>query len=227
MRVVLLGALLLAILGATVGSWIGGRNPAPLPSNAEALVLAQEIIPGVTPDGETDRRDYEYGSRLGDESYGPGFVEVNYEPLREYAPEVIDCGPGRATRANAATHGWQHFRGLPGYPCASWSAERGNLVAEYTHDAGGPVVTFYRATPAGVAAGTLIGALLGALAGAFAFHVLRSRHRPMLLRVAVPAAVVLLPGAAIILSVLVLGGYEGPTPVFWTVWPTLARLFFS
>ncbi|MFU8871028.1 hypothetical protein [Micromonospora sp. SL4-19] len=221
----MLGALLLAIVGATVGSWIGGRNPAPLPSNAEALVLAQEIVPGVTPAGEMDRRDYEYGSPLGDESYGPGYVELHYEPYRDDPIDPVwDCGPDR--RASAAAHGWRQFRGLTGHPCASWSAERANLVADYTHDGTGPVVTFYRATPAGVAAGTLSGALLGALVGAVAFHALSGRHRPMLLHVGAPAAVVLFPGAVLVVSSLVLGGYEGPTPPFWTVWPSLARLIF-
>ncbi|WP_433824514.1 hypothetical protein ACQP2E_20440 [Actinoplanes sp. CA-015351] len=220
----LLGALLAGIIGATAGSYAGALSPDPLPGDTASLLLAQEILPGVTPAGERDRRDFLYGSRLGDEEYGPGYVSIAYEPDTDRPDSDTACRLDHTARTQAAAAGWNDFGSLSWYPCENWSAERDHLLVTYTHDDFGPVLTFYRASSLATAAGTLIGAILGACAGATAFHALR-RRRLLLVILSLPG-VLLIPVAALYLIPLIPAESDGPAPPLWAVWVTLHRLFF-
>ncbi|MDR6318912.1 hypothetical protein [Actinoplanes couchii] len=221
-----LSALLLGITGATAGSWLGDSNPSPLPANAEALRLAQEILPGVSPTGGIDRRDYIYGSPLGDEESGPGFVAIAYEADEGHAgPSLDECRLDEQARIGAATAGWEGFHEISGYPsCSNWRAERGKVVLAYTHDTIGSVITFYRPTT-GASVGMLVGLTIGLLAGV-AGYTLVGRRRPTLTLVllAIPN-LALVPVAALFVAGLIVGLHDGPTPAFWTLWVSLARLF--
>ncbi|MEU4557128.1 hypothetical protein AB0F72_01975 [Actinoplanes sp. NPDC023936] len=223
---VVLGALLLGIIGATAGSWVGSLDPRPLPTDAEALRLTQEILPGVIPAGERDRRDYLYGSPLGDEQAGTGFVSISYEREEgKPGPSPDECRLDDQARTGATRSGWVDFRTVTGYSCDNWSAKRGDLAIAYTHDTIGSVVTFYRPT-AGATLGMLIGAVAGALVGAAATYFLgRRRPRATLVILAVPA-LLLIPVTGLYIAGLISNMYEGPLPAFWTTWYDLARLFF-
>jgi hypothetical protein len=222
----MLSAAVLGIIGATAGSWIGGLNPGPLPDNTEALRIAQEITPGVTPVGELERRDYVYGSRLGDEDSGPGHVEIPYQLDDGTAVEVDedDCRLDQLARANAVKRGWEDFDEIAGFSCTSWHAQRGDLVLAWTHDGLGPVVTFYRSTT-GASIGALLGAVMGALAGLAGCRV-RGRRPWVLIAALTPPALVLVPVTALFLVAGLSGAAEGPAMQFWTLWPILFRLFF-
>ncbi|GLY04072.1 hypothetical protein [Actinoplanes sp. NBRC 101535] len=223
---VVLGAVAFGIIGATAGSWIGSLNPGPLPDNVEALRMAADIVPGVVPAGELDRRDYVYGSRLGDEESGQGYVEILYASEDDEATldEARDCSLDGLARDSAERHGWAGFAEITGYICASWRAQKDDLVVVYVNHGLGPELTFYRAT-IGPTAGALIGALFGALAGAAAGHAWR-RHPVPLIVVLTPPALVLVPFTVLILAALLSGDPEEPFPPFWTLGPTLARAFF-
>ncbi|GLW32532.1 hypothetical protein [Actinoplanes regularis] len=215
---------MLGIIGAIVGSWVGGFNPGPLPDNTEALRMAREILPGVNPPGELDRRDYVYGSRLGDEEWGPGYVEIPYEPDDGgTGTGEPDCSLDRLARTNAVRQGWEGLRDVTELRCSGWVAQRGDVVIAYTHDTQGPVVTFYRSTT-GATVGALIGALAGVLAGVAVCRPLSRRPLVLIAVLALPG-LVLLPVTALALVVAFVG-HEGPVPELWTYWPILARLFF-
>jgi hypothetical protein len=218
---IVLGALVAGIVGANVGSWVAGRGSGPLPGDDEALRLAREILPRVTAVAEIDRRDYLYGSPLGDEEYGPGYVEISYGGHSGAADP--DCGHDRPARDRAAELGWEDPREITGYPCTSWNVSRGDLVMAYTHQGSSPVITFYRSTTWSTA-GALIGALAGILAAAALF---RPPTRRPLVAVAVlaPPLLLLLPVTVIMIVAVTGGGIEGPAPQLWSAWPALARLF--
>ncbi|WIM93338.1 hypothetical protein ACTOB_005315 [Actinoplanes oblitus] len=214
-------ALLAAILGAVGGSWIAGRDYGPLPDDAAAVRLAQEIIPGVAPAGEIDRRDYRYGSPLGDDESGSGYVEIPYAETG-FESEV-KCDHDQAARAGAEAHGWTDFSRVDGYLCDNWNARRGDLVIAYTHDLG-PTLTIYRSTTA-AGYGALLGAGLGAIVGAATGAVLGRRRAGLVIGVVGLPLVVLLPITLLLLAALASGGGDGPYPEFWTFWPSLFRLF--
>lgn len=221
-----LSAMVLGIAGATAGSWIGGLDPGPLPGNTEALRIARDIVPGVTPAGEIDRRDFVYGSRLGDEESGPGYVEIPYklDDGSDLSAVEDDCGLDGLARANAIKQGWEDFDEIAGFSCTSWRAQRGDLVLAYTHDGLGPVMTFYRSTT-GSTIGALIGAVMGALAGAAGSRAW-SRRAWVQIAVLTSPALILVPVTALFVVASLSPEGEGPAPQFWTVWPTLFRLFF-
>ncbi|MEV8511502.1 hypothetical protein [Dactylosporangium sp. NPDC051484] len=219
------GTLILATAGATVGSWYGGHNTRPLPSDTQAFGLASELLPGVTPAEGTDRRDYQYGFALGDDDFGPGYVEIRYTTPGQNPDQVsADCGLSRRALANARPHGWRNIHEMPGYQCDDWSAERGEVVAAFTHDSGGPMLTFYRAAPAGLGIATLTGALLGAVAGAVLSALLTRRRRPLLLLAVTLGVIGVLPGMAFGSIGMALNLSHSPALPFWTVWPALSFL---
>jgi hypothetical protein len=225
MWALILGTLILATAGATVGSWYGGYNTRPLPSDAQALGLASELLPGVAPAGGTDRRDYQYGFALGDDDFGPGYVEIRYAPIRQNLDEVsVHCELSQRALANAAPHGWRNIHRMPGYLCEDWCAERSGVVAAFTHDSAGPVLTFYRAAPAGLGFATLAGAVLGAVAGAVLSLLLTRRRRPRLLLAVTLTALGVLPGMALGSIGMALNLSRSPALPLWTVWPPLIFL---
>ncbi|WP_433046946.1 hypothetical protein [Dactylosporangium sp. CS-033363] len=206
----LLTAIILSTAGATAGSWLGGRTTAHLPTDEGARRLAAEIVPGAAPEGQVNRRDYAYGFALGDDDYGPGFVDVQYTDK--------DCAfPGRALD-HATRAGWGDVHRRHGFQCDEWSARRGDLVVTLTDGGGGPALTFYRATPAALGWATLLGAVLGALLGA----ALGTRLRPGL--VLVLGALAVLPGAALGSVGAVLNAMFPPALPFWTVWVFMVYL---
>lgn len=223
--VLILGTLILATAGATVGSWHGGHNNSALPSDRQALGLASELLPGVVPAGGTDRRDYQYGYALGDDDFGPGYVEIRFDRASQNLDQAsTDCELSRRALANARPQGWRNIRTMPGYPCDEWSAERREVVATFTQDTGGPVLRLYRAAPAGLGSATLAGAVLGAAAGAGFSALLTRRHRPLALLVGTLIAVGMLPGMAFGSIGMALNLSHSPALPFWTVWPSLLFL---
>ncbi|MER7003828.1 hypothetical protein ABT297_12395 [Dactylosporangium sp. NPDC000555] len=219
------GTLILATAGATAGSWYGGYNTRSLPSDTQALGLASELLPGVAPAEGTVRRDYQYGFALGDDDFGPGYVEIRYTPTGQNPDRAsVDCGLSRRALANARPNGWRNIHEMPGYPCADWSAERGEVVAAFTQDSAGPVLTFYRAAPGGLGFATLAGALLGAVTGAVVTALLTRRHRPLLLLAVTLGVVGVLPGMALGSIGMALNLSHSPALPFWTVWPALISL---
>ncbi|WP_157441397.1 hypothetical protein [Actinoplanes awajinensis] len=214
---VVLGALLLGVVGATAGSWVAGREFGALPDDVEAVRLAQEILPGAAVAEEIDRHDFLYGAHLGDEEYGPGYVQISYQ-------KGVDCDLDRLAWQNAAKHGWEEAGAITGRQCSSWNFRRGDLVMAYAHQGSGTEVTFYRSTTRSTI-GALIGALGGILAGVAVFRPL-SRRPVVLLAALIPPALILVPVTGLVV-VAAVSGVEGPTPQLWSVWPALARLVFS
>jgi hypothetical protein len=223
---VTLGAVVFGIVGATAGSWLGGLDPGPLPDNTEALRIAREITPGVTPAGELDRRDYVYGSRLGDEDSGSGYVEIPYELDEGSAIDEgdVDCGLDQLARANAARSGWESFEEITGSACSSWRAHLGDLVVAYTHDGLGSVITFYRSTT-GATVGALLGAVVGALAGVAACRAWNRSPWALIAGLSL-SALVLVPVTALFTAASLDSQGEGPAMQFWTIWPILFRSVF-
>ncbi|WP_221329096.1 hypothetical protein [Actinoplanes sp. L3-i22] len=187
--------------------------------------MSREVRPGVTPEGEVEHRDYVYGSRLGDEESGAGFVEIPYTPHDGSA--IIgdsDCGPDETARANAEAHGWEDFTTITGLPCSNWRAQRDDVVLAYTHDSLGAVITFYRPTGWSTL-GAVLGAVLAAAVGAVALRPLSRRPRILTTVLAIPG-LILLPATVLALAYTLSGSREEPIPPFWTTWVALARLFF-
>ncbi|MFC5001966.1 hypothetical protein ACFPIJ_29550 [Dactylosporangium cerinum] len=216
-------ALIMATVGATAGSWYGGRDSKPLPTDSRAVELAAELLPGADPTGGVQRRDYGYGYALGDDDFGPGFVEIDYAPPEQgqSAAVDVDCGLSRRSQANALLHGWRNLHRTVAGPCEEWTAERGDLAIVFSTDGLGSSFTFHRAAPAGLGLATLAGALLGAAAGALAAMLLTRRPRPLLALVVTLAAIGLLPGMIFGAIGMVLNVRQSPALPFWTVWPSL------
>lgn len=223
--VLIAGTLIMATAGATAGSWYGGRASSPLPTDTQAVELAAELLPGVDPTGETRRRDYDYGFALGDDDFGPGFVEVSYAPADQDQSQgtVVDtdCALARRALANALLQGWRNVHRTAAGPCEDWTAERGNVAVEYSTDGFASSLTFYRAAPAGLGLATLAGTLLGAAAGALAAVLLTRRPRPLLTLVVTLAVIGLLPGTIFGTIGMALNLRQSPALPFWTVWPSL------
>ena len=219
------GTLIMATAGATAGSWHGGRNSRPLPTDARAVELAAELLPGVDPTGGTQRHDYGYGFALGDDDFGPGYVEVGYAPAGQGqdqgAAVDADCALSRRAQANALLQGWRNLHRTAAGPCEDWTAERGDVAVMFSTDGFGSSLTFHRAAPAGLGLATLAGALLGAAVGALAAALLTRRPRPLLTLVVTLAVLGLLPGMIFGAIGMVLNVRQSPALPFWTVWPSL------
>ncbi|MEU4163354.1 hypothetical protein [Actinoplanes sp. NPDC026670] len=215
------GILLAGIVGAHIGSWVAGRDSGALPGNDQALQLVREILPESTAttsaSAEIDRRDYLYGSPLGDEEYGPGYVEVSLGGDAD-----TGCLDDRIARERAAAHGWTEPRDIAGFVCPGWNAQRGDLVMAYVQQGSGLTVTFYRSTT-GSTVGALAGAVAGGLAGFALFRPL-SRRPLAVVAALIPPALALIPVMIVFAVAIGHGGLEGPTPQLWSVWPALARL---
>jgi hypothetical protein len=219
----ILGTLILATIGATVGSWYGGHDNKALPSDRQALGLASELLPGVVPAGGIDRRDYQYGFAIADDDFGPGYVEIRYVG-QDLDQASADCELSRRALSNARQQGWRNIHTAAGYPCDDWSAERTEVVAGFSQDSAGPVLTFYRATPARLGFATLVGAILGAAVGAGLSALLTRRRRPLVLLVVMLTAIGMLPGMAYGSIGMALNLSHSPALPFWTVWPSLLFL---
>ncbi|MEV0135971.1 hypothetical protein AB0H83_46965 [Dactylosporangium sp. NPDC050688] len=223
--VLIASTLIMATAGATAGSWYGGRASSPLPTDTQAVELAAELLPGVDPTGETQRRDYGYGFALGDDDFGPGFVEVSYAPTGQGQNQGTavdtDCAYSRRALTNALLRGWRNLHRTVAGPCEEWTAERGDVAVVSSTDGFASSLTFHRAAPAGLGLATLAGALLGAAAGALAAALLTRRARPLLILVVTLAVIGLLPGMVFGATGMVLNARQSPALPFWTVWPSL------
>ncbi|MGY0004667.1 hypothetical protein [Micromonospora sp. I033] len=210
----LLGAVLVGTVGLSVGSWYGGRGVTP-PSDDRVRSVAAELLPGaVAYDSDRVVHGSRWGVNFAADDLGSGQVGLWYD-------DSADCGLSEQLRHNAATHGWQGLRRVPGYPCDGWRSERDGLMVTLSHSASGTRLTVAPAAPNKFLPATITGTLLGAAAGAALFWLVARRRPPVPLLVGTLVTVGLLPGVALTWAALDLGRPGEPV---WPIWPALAPL---